>query len=70
MCMYCSSVLRRMVCVEAASQLGWHAQGQLNVAGPANHALIPELAIPDSKLQLFKTACYNPTIAGPQLRNP
>jgi len=41
-----------------------HAQGQLNVYGPANLALVPEVAIPDAKLATFKTACYNPTIAG------
>ena len=41
-----------------------HAQGQLNVHGPADLALVSELPIPDAKLATFKTACYNPTISG------
>ena len=40
------------------------AQGQLNVFGPAELALVPELAVPDDKLALFQTACLNPTIPG------
>ena len=44
------------------------AQGQLNVYGLANLALVQELEIPAAKLATFKTACYNPTIAGLQRR--
>ena len=32
--------------------------------GPAELALVSELAVPDAKLALFQTACFNPTIAG------
>ncbi len=41
------------------------AQGQLNVYGPAELSLVPELPVPAAKLALFQTACFNPTIAGP-----
>ena len=39
-------------------------QGTLNVDGPAELALVTELQVPDDKLALFQTACFNPTIPG------
>jgi hypothetical protein len=36
------------------------------VDGPAELALVTELQVPDAKLAVFQTACFNPTIPGVQ----